>query len=114
MGRIYSEQAKIREKKTKKVTLQIVCSRRCEKQKNRSKLRRQKKRRKYETKSSEGTSCDEFLWGTFNLEEENVLLSKALSICPNSSKLDENQLLDDLESFFRQLHLSEFFLDGED
>ena len=46
--------------------------------------------------------------------EEKTLLSKGLSFCPTPTQLDENQLLDDLESFFRRLRLKEFFLDPEE
>ena len=46
-------------------------------------------------------------------KEENILPSKGLSFCPTPTQLDENQLLDDLEDFFRRLCLREFFLDQE-
>ena len=45
--------------------------------------------------------------------EDKTLPSKGLSFCPIPTQLDENQLLDDLESFFRHLHLREFFLGPE-
>ena len=47
-------------------------------------------------------------------KEEETLLSKGLSFCPTPTHLDEDQLLDDLDSFFRRLRLREFFLDPEE
>ena len=46
--------------------------------------------------------------------EEKTLLSKGLLLCLTPTQLDENQLLDDLESFFRHLRLRESFLDPEE
>ena len=46
--------------------------------------------------------------------EEKTLLSKGLLFCLTPTQLDEDQLLDDLESFFRRLRLREFFLDPEE
>ena len=46
--------------------------------------------------------------------KKKTLLSKGLSFCSMPTQLDENQLLEDLESFFRGLRLREYFLDLED
>ena len=46
--------------------------------------------------------------------KEKTLLSKGLLFCPTPTILDKDQLLDDLESFFRCIHLKEFFLDSDE
>ena len=47
-------------------------------------------------------------------EAEINLLSKGLSICPTPRHIEKEQILDDLEKFFRRLRLKEFFLEEEE
>ena len=83
--------------------------------KKRTKERRRNDGRKNTTtKTLRETTTVVNLSGQDLSDEENTLLSKGLSFCPTPRRLDENQLLDDLESFFRRLRLREFFLDLED
>ena len=84
--------------------------------KKRTKERRRKDGRKNNTttETPRDTTTVLNLSGQSLSEEENILLSKGLSFCPTPRRLDENQLLDHLESFFRRLRLREFFLDLED
>ena len=42
------------------------------------------------------------------------LLSKGLSFCPTPCHIEKEQILDDLELFFRRLCLKEFFLEEEE
>ena len=42
-------------------------------------------------------------------EAETNLLSKGLSFCPTPRHMNKEEILDDLEMFFRRLRLKEFF-----
>ena len=75
--------------------------------------RRNKRWKNSTTVTLEDTTTVVNLSGKNLSVEENTLLSKGLSFCPTLRRPDENQLLDDLESFFRWLRLREFFLDQE-
>ena len=46
-------------------------------------------------------------------DDEISLLSKGLTFCPVSRHINE-MVLDDLESYFRCLHLKEFFADQDE
>ena len=46
--------------------------------------------------------------------DEVDLLSKGLSFCPIPRRADKDEILDDLERYFRRLRLKEFFLDNEE
>ena len=54
------------------------------------------------------------LSGSALSEAEINLLSKGLSFCPTPRHIEKEQILDDLEKFFRRLHLKEFFLEEEE
>ena len=47
-------------------------------------------------------------------EDEIHLLSRGLSFCPTPHHLNKKDLLDDLERFFRHLHVKEFFMVEEE
>ena len=47
-------------------------------------------------------------------EAETNLLSKGLSFCPTPRHMKKEEILDDLEKFFRRLRLKEFFLEEEE
>ena len=47
-------------------------------------------------------------------EAEINLLSNGLSFCPTPCLIEKEQILDDLEKFFRKLRLKEFFLEEEE
>ena len=114
MAEYIKNKRRLEEKQQRKLhSLQILPSKRSDKQKDRRKSRIQKKRRKHIRKSPEDTSIVVNLSGEDLKEEENILLSKGLSFCPAPTKLDKNQLLDNLESFFRWLCLREFLLHQE-
>ena len=51
------------------------------------------------------------LSGVVLRNEKINLLSKGLSFCPMPCHVNRNQLLDDLERYFRRLRLREFFAD---
>ena len=42
------------------------------------------------------------------------LLSRGLSFCPTPRQVNKEEVLDDLEGYFRRLRLNEFFLDEDD
>ena len=42
------------------------------------------------------------------------LLSKGLTFCPVPRRVDENEVLDDLKSYFRRFRLKEFFADQDE
>ena len=115
---IYNHQKQgFEEKHQRKLgSLNILPSCRRKKQKERYKKRRWRRRRKsdIEEKPPEDTTIVMNLTGEDLSMEEKTLLSKGLSFCPTPTQLDENQLLDDLESFFRRLCLKEFFLDPDE
>ena len=49
------------------------------------------------------------------LEEAEInLLSKGLSFCPSPRHIRKEEILDDLEKYFRRLRLKEFFLEEEE
>ena len=49
------------------------------------------------------------------LEEAEInLLSKGLCFCPTPRHIRKEEILDDLEKYFRRLHLKEFFLEEEE
>ena len=50
---------------------------------------------------------------TFSNDEIN-LLSMGLSFCSFPHRANRDEILDDLESYFRLLHLKEFFLDEDE
>ena len=47
-------------------------------------------------------------------EDEVKLLSRGLSFCPTPRRASKEEVLDDLEGYFRCLRLKKFFLDNED
>ena len=47
-------------------------------------------------------------------EAEMNLLSNGLSFCPTPRHMKKEEILDDLEKFFRRLRLKEFFLEEEE
>ena len=47
-------------------------------------------------------------------EDEIHLLSRRLSFCPTPRHINEKELLDDLEGYFRRLRLKEFLMEEED
>ena len=46
-------------------------------------------------------------------EAEINLLSRGLSFCPTPHRINKEEILDDLESYFRRLRLKEYFLEEE-
>ena len=46
--------------------------------------------------------------------DEISLLSRGLSFCPTPWQANQEEILDDLESYFRRLRLKEFFLDEDE
>ena len=85
---------------------------------HRSKQRRRHFNRKETTTitrgDSKGLSTVVNLSGNALNEEEIHLLSRGLSFCPTPRHINEKQLLDNLESYFRRLHLKEFFMEEEE
>ena len=51
------------------------------------------------------------LFGVALDNEELSLLSRGLSFCPTPGQVNHEEILDDLEGYFRRLRLKEFFLD---
>ena len=47
-------------------------------------------------------------------EEEVKLLSRGLSFCPTPHHNNKEEILDDLEGYFRRLRLKEFFLEEDE
>ena len=82
-------------------------------QRYKKRIRRRRRKNDIEVNPPEDTTIVVNLSGEDLSMEEKTLLSKAQSFCPTLTQLDKNQLLDDLESFFRRLCLKEFFLDLE-
>ena len=79
--------------------------------------RRRFKRRKAMTRPQtdpDSTSTVVNISGVTLSDAETALLSKGLSFCPTPRHFDRNQLVDDIESFFRRLRLKEFFIDLEE
>ena len=47
-------------------------------------------------------------------DDEISLLSKRLTFCPVPGRVNEDEVLDDLENYFRRLRLTEFFADQDE
>ena len=84
--------------------------------------RSKRSKRRFRKKSSPSGGVDDRevpstvinLSGVHLSEDEVKLLSKGLSFCPTPRRADKDEILDDLESYFRRLRLKEFFLDNEE
>ena len=82
--------------------------------------KRRRRFRRRESHSTRTSSDPEVPTTVVNLsgnalsEAEINLLSKGLSFCPTPRHIEKEQILDDLEKFFRRLRLKEFFLKEEE
>ena len=70
------------------------------------------------TSTAQETSVDTFLvvnLSGVSLNDDKIsLLSKGMIFCPVPCHTNENEVLDDLESYFRHLRLKEFFADQDE
>ena len=82
------------------------------------KRRRHFRRRTPSTSAAQETPVDPSivinLSGATLSSDEISLLSKGLTFCPVPRRVNENEILDDLESYFRRLRLKEFFADQDE
>ena len=82
------------------------------------KRRRRFRRRIASTSTAQETPLDTSivvnLSGVTLSSDEINLLSKGLTFCPVPRRVDKDQILDDLESYFRRLRLREFFADQDE
>ena len=85
-----------------------------QKRKRRRRFRRQKQSKSTTEEAPVDTSIVVNLSGVTLSSGEISLLSKGLTFCPLPRRVNQGEVLDDLESYFRRLRLKEFFADQDD
>ena len=84
--------------------------------------RAKRRRRRFKRRSAttglqtdpDSTSTVVNISGVTLSDADTTLLSKGLSFCPIPRHIDINQIVDDVETFFRRLRMKEFFIDREE